>query len=280
MVISCQANLPKYIRKEENKMGYIYKITNNINSLLYIGATTNALNVRWRKHKTCSKDVSYTSIIYKAMRIYGVENFKIELIEQTNDLECREQYWTDKLNTIHPNGYNMTIGGLKLEGKNNPFYGQEHSYDTKQNLSAKAKQKTGSKNNFYGKHHTDETKQKISSKNKNRIPSHDVRIKMSLAQSGLKNHFYGKHHTNESKQKLSDVHQTKNIYMIDEENKFYHFENFKVLYSYLKNTLNLTTKYESVVSGITRSIKNNKSYLNKRWTIGKLEGVETNETIL
>ena len=65
------------------EIGYIYKITNLINNKLYIGQTTKSLEWRWLKHQ---KD----SITYKhhldtkfarAIRKYGVDNFKIELLE-------------------------------------------------------------------------------------------------------------------------------------------------------------------------------------------------------
>ena len=36
-------------------MGYIYKITNNINNKVYIGQTKNSVNRRWTEHKRDSK---------------------------------------------------------------------------------------------------------------------------------------------------------------------------------------------------------------------------------
>ena len=44
------------------------------------------------------------------MRKYGVVNFHIELIEETNNPEERETYWINKLDTYN-NGYNATLGG-------------------------------------------------------------------------------------------------------------------------------------------------------------------------
>lgn len=51
--------------------------------------------------------------LYRAMRIYGVENFQISEIEQVdnNILSEREIYWINELGTYGANGYNATIGG-------------------------------------------------------------------------------------------------------------------------------------------------------------------------
>ena len=44
------------------------------------------------------------------MRKYGIENFHIELIEETTNPEEREKYWIEYLGT-YKNGYNATLGG-------------------------------------------------------------------------------------------------------------------------------------------------------------------------
>ena len=44
------------------------------------------------------------------MRKYGIENFHIELIEETNNPEEREVYWIEQKRSFK-NGYNATIGG-------------------------------------------------------------------------------------------------------------------------------------------------------------------------
>ena len=48
-----------------------------------------------------------------------------------------------------PNGYNMTDGGEKLYGENNPFYGHRHNEKTKEKISKIASLRTGEKNPFY-----------------------------------------------------------------------------------------------------------------------------------
>lgn len=96
-------------------MGYIYCITNLINSKKYIGKTTTTIDERWQEHcrasrkKRCEKRP-----LYDAFRKYGIENFKIEEIEYIEDnnlLSKREIYWIKELQTFGHNGYNATEGG-------------------------------------------------------------------------------------------------------------------------------------------------------------------------
>ncbi len=93
------------------RSGYIYKITNNINKKMYIGQTSYSLERRWTEHKSCfNKNVQYP--LYRAFRKYGIENFKMELVEKCNisDLNDREIYWIQFYDT-YKNGYNATLGG-------------------------------------------------------------------------------------------------------------------------------------------------------------------------
>lgn len=45
-----------------------------------------------------------------AMRKYGVENFEVSLIEETDNPEEREVYWIEQKRSFK-NGYNATLGG-------------------------------------------------------------------------------------------------------------------------------------------------------------------------
>ena len=97
-------------------MGYIYKITNNVNQKIYIGQTRNLIKYRWQHHLWKGNhpekpDTNYP--LYRAMRKYGAENFQIEEIEETTDelLNEREIYWIQYYNSYVPNGYNCDLGG-------------------------------------------------------------------------------------------------------------------------------------------------------------------------
>ena len=60
-------------------MGYIYKVTNNINGKMYIGQTRRTIEQRWKQHIYDSFNNSLdTSAFHCAIRKYGIEAFKIE----------------------------------------------------------------------------------------------------------------------------------------------------------------------------------------------------------
>lgn len=86
----------------------VYKITNLINGKVYVGQTTRTIKERLNEHKRS------TSPIGKAIRKYGIENFKSELIATCNSLselnEC-EIFWIEELDCKVPNGYNVNSGG-------------------------------------------------------------------------------------------------------------------------------------------------------------------------
>lgn len=101
-------------------MGYIYKITNDVNGKMYVGKTELVDPFkRWKEHlhdyktRRCEKRP-----LYAAMNKYGEDHFSFKVIEETNSLDetCkREQYWINKLRTYvgfeDCNGYNATLGG-------------------------------------------------------------------------------------------------------------------------------------------------------------------------
>lgn len=92
-------------------MAYIYKITNNINDKIYIGKTVRTIEDRFKEHcKDCQRENLEKRPLYSAMKKYGVENFSVELIEETDNPEERERYWIEYYGSFK-NGYNATLGG-------------------------------------------------------------------------------------------------------------------------------------------------------------------------
>ena len=92
----------------------IYKITNLITNMSYIGQSTN-IQKRWKdeKHRAfIEDDNSYNYPLSKAFRKYGIENFTFEILEECSQeqLNEREKYWIKEFNTFY-NGYNQTLGG-------------------------------------------------------------------------------------------------------------------------------------------------------------------------
>lgn len=197
---------PKENCQDSKKQGIIYKIVNILNGKIYIGKTVQKLNERVKQHLRNK----YISGIDGALKKYGLENFKVEVVEKcTIDiLDEREKFWIAFYDCKSPNGYNLTDGG---EGISNP------SQETRKKLSKASKGRplpesarenlsivnSGEGNPFFGRHHTEETKNKISNSLKGRTLPKSTCEKMSKSRTGEKNHFYGKHHTGETKAELS-----------------------------------------------------------------------------
>ena len=97
--------------KGGKNMATIYKIINNITNKIYIGETTRTLSVRWRQHKSRSKDINNNTYLYLSMRKYGIENFSVEILEECEDSKRfeRETYYIKTLNSMAPNGYNLVL---------------------------------------------------------------------------------------------------------------------------------------------------------------------------
>ena len=92
-------------------MAYIYKIINQINDKCYIGKTEFSIEKRFKEHcQEAFRERSEKRPLYAAIRKYGIENFKIYLIEETNSPEEREIYWIEFFQSFKW-GYNATKGG-------------------------------------------------------------------------------------------------------------------------------------------------------------------------
>jgi group I intron endonuclease len=95
-------------------MGLIYKISNSINEKIYIGKTCRSLETRWKEHlKDKDNCLKNHNKLYKAMNKYGIENFKIEVLEDNlldEELGQKEREYI-KLYDSYYNGYNCTFGG-------------------------------------------------------------------------------------------------------------------------------------------------------------------------
>ena len=98
-------------------MGFIYKITNNVNGKVYIGKTLNTVESRWKEHcHDKDRRNMENRPLYRAMNKYGLEHFSVETVEECSEnLEEREIYWIKYYNSYvgwaDSNGYNATTGG-------------------------------------------------------------------------------------------------------------------------------------------------------------------------
>ena len=83
----------------------IYKFTNLINGKIYVGQSRN-IERRYKDHLNRAKNNfasnnEYNTLIHKAIRKYGVENFSFEILEECSikELNNKEEYWINYYNS-------------------------------------------------------------------------------------------------------------------------------------------------------------------------------------
>ena len=130
------------------KFNFIYKTINLINLKIYVGAhSTNKLEDGYIGHGILkfTKKFNGTSF-HKAVKEFGYENFKREIIEfcDYDQLKEREIYWQTQLDCTNPDiGYNAKIQGYLYFEE-----GFSHSVESRLNYS---KSKMGENNPMFGK---------------------------------------------------------------------------------------------------------------------------------
>lgn len=146
----------------------IYRVTNLVNGMSYIGKTARSMKVRRKEH---TYDVSRTNFYFhRALRKYGKDSFEWEIIKRCNshdELIHSEQFFIKQFNTKVPDGYNMTDGG---EGMPNP------TEETKRKL----------REFNLGKTLTKEHVEKIAERNRGQKRSEQARRNISEAHKGYK----------------------------------------------------------------------------------------------
>ena len=186
-------------------MGYIYKIINKVNGMIYVGQTIQFLEERWKQHRKISSNCRYLKSAFKK---YGIVQFEFKMICICFDeeLDKFEIQYMKSLNSMVPNGYNLRNGGNS---------GRQHK-ETKKKISETLKCRTDiiRPKPQLGKPHTEEIKQKISNTLKGRTDI--IRTKTS--------NWIGKQHSEQSKHKMSESHKIHNyINQYDLNNIFIKF---------------------------------------------------------
>jgi group I intron endonuclease len=169
-------------------MAYLYSLTAP-NGKAYLGITNISAEQRWNRHAASARNNSSLAI-HRAIRKYGWENFKKEILVQASfayvkELEIKA---IAIFNTFTPFGYNLTKGGDGVLGTNY-FLGKKHTPETIAKMQLAQKGHLGPMN---GKHHTATTKKKIAE-----------------AQTGEKAYWFGKKLSEETKQKMSAARKGK-----------------------------------------------------------------------
>lgn len=171
----------------------IYKISNNINSKIYIGSTEK-FNVRCNQHKHhLLKNTHHSKILQNHVNKYGFDSLNFEIIEIVlGNLIEREQYYIDTLNPY----FNVrkiadSMKGTKRTEEQKKYMvqqrflkggyvkGWKHSPESIEKIK-----QTRLKNG--GWIVNEETKNKISEANKGKKRSEETKLKISIAKSDKK----------------------------------------------------------------------------------------------
>jgi len=100
------------LEKSNNVPGYIYKVENIENGMVYIGSTTKTLETRKKDHiKKAYKGAG--SLFHEAIATYGPDSFKwdcIDIASTTDELALKEKKYIANYNA-YGNGYNNDCGG-------------------------------------------------------------------------------------------------------------------------------------------------------------------------
>ena len=100
---------------------FIYKYENKVNHKVYIGQTN---DVRRRFSEHLYGHSYQTSLIERAIKKYGIENFEFEVLEETDIPNERERYWIDHYHSYKPYGYNICEGGGYLPNQQKENHSQ------------------------------------------------------------------------------------------------------------------------------------------------------------
>lgn len=103
-------------------MGCVYKASNRINNMSYVGKTIRKLSRRKNQHIYQSKNYdkffyNMNDYFHKALQIDGIENFEWTILFESNDnrvLLQKEKECIVTLKTGYPNGYNIKCRNSKI----------------------------------------------------------------------------------------------------------------------------------------------------------------------
>lgn len=92
------------------KTASLYKLTSP-SGKVYIGISID-VKKRWGEHKSAA-NCGVQGALYNAIRKYGWDKFVCEVVEEASfeEIKFKEIETIRLLNTLAPNGYNLTLGG-------------------------------------------------------------------------------------------------------------------------------------------------------------------------
>ena len=163
----------------------IYKITNLENDKIYIGQTQRSLKERMAEH--CRNICP--CYIDRAIKKHGVENFKVEIVEECNnidELNEREKFWISYFDCKFPNGYNLADGGKGSLGHSTPPDVLARLSRLRKGRKIPPEQRAKISATLKGKIFSEETRAKISAAKMGHTVSDETRAKLAAANFGKK----------------------------------------------------------------------------------------------
>ena len=130
------------------KISGVYKITNNITGDFYIGSSKD-IKKRWAVHKCVSVWKLRPGMkLYQAFIKYGLNNFTFEIIEETDSLKEREQYYIEQLKP----SYNSNRAKGQDKDSIRQYYKEYHKEHIEENKARMEKYNNAHRaeiNNYY-----------------------------------------------------------------------------------------------------------------------------------
>jgi hypothetical protein len=86
-------------------------IRNKLNNKKYVGITSRAPYIRFNEHLSGQQ-----TLVGIDMNKFGKENFELIILETNipdNEKDEKERYYISSNNSLYPNGYNKSTGGVK-----------------------------------------------------------------------------------------------------------------------------------------------------------------------
>lgn len=112
----------------------IYAFFNKVDGKVYVGQSK---NVKTRKVQHERGDTTNSRRFHNAMIKHGPDGFRWTVLEicTQESLNEREAYWVNKLESLYPNGYNLTSGGGAFQ-KHHPETIEKFSQNQKKRAAA------------------------------------------------------------------------------------------------------------------------------------------------
>jgi group I intron endonuclease len=168
----------------------VYAILNLFDGKIYIGSAKYIKSRFGWHHRALENNKHHNILLKRAWDKYGEDSFIFFVIEVTDDLLVREQYWMDRFSSYHPDsGYNLyPVAGSPANVK----------------LTEEHKRKIGEA--VRGRKLSEETKANMSAAHLNRTAEHKANHAAAMKKRGI---------TPEHKQKLKEANMKRGYKYVD-----------------------------------------------------------------